>query len=115
MLFWRKLIYWHSELEVEPECDPAARSEAAFTAAPWLRPHGDWDLHMIDCVLPDLADCQGRTIAELDLRAHFGCSVVGIERQGYMIVNPPPGRLCTRATGCCCSAWDRRWRRPRNS
>ena len=45
---------------------------------------------MIDCVLPDLADVQGRKIAELDLRARFGCSVVGIERQGYMIPLPPP-------------------------
>ena len=52
--------------------------------------HPDWDLHMIDCTLPDLADCQGRTIAELDLRARFGCSVVGIERQGFMIPLPPP-------------------------
>ena len=45
---------------------------------------------MIDCTLPDLADCQGKTISELDLRAKFGCSVVGIERQGYMIPLPPP-------------------------
>jgi CPA2 family monovalent cation:H+ antiporter-2 len=40
--------------------------------------------------MPDLADCQGRTIAELDMRARFGCSVVGIERQGFMIPLPPP-------------------------
>ncbi len=60
------------------------------TSAPWLQAHGDWNLHMIDCVLPDLADAQGRKIAELDLRARFGCSVVGIERQGYMIPLPPP-------------------------
>jgi len=45
---------------------------------------------MIDCTLPDLADCQGKRIAELDLRARFGCSVVGIERQGFMIPLPPP-------------------------
>jgi CPA2 family monovalent cation:H+ antiporter-2 len=45
---------------------------------------------MVDCTLPDLADCQGKQIAELDLRARFGCSVVGIERQGYMIPLPAP-------------------------
>jgi CPA2 family monovalent cation:H+ antiporter-2 len=60
------------------------------STAPWLQPHGEWNLHMIDCTLPDLADCQGRQIAELDLRARFGCSVVGIERQGFMITLPPP-------------------------
>ncbi|MBM3856292.1 MAG: sodium:proton exchanger, partial [Verrucomicrobia bacterium] len=37
-----------------------------------------------------LADCQGRPIAELNLRTRFGCSVVGIERQGYMTPLPPP-------------------------
>ena len=45
---------------------------------------------MIDCTLPDLADCQGKKIAELALRSRFGCSVVGIERQGFMIPLPPP-------------------------
>jgi CPA2 family monovalent cation:H+ antiporter-2 len=48
---------------------------------------------MIDCTLPDLADCQGKPIAELGLRAKFGCSVVGIERQGFMIPLPPPGAV----------------------
>ncbi len=87
----RKLIYWHSEMEVgilsAIETDSARMSS---TTAPWLQPHSDWNLHMIDCTLPDLADCQGKTIAELDLRARYGCSVVGIERQGYMIPLPPP-------------------------
>jgi CPA2 family monovalent cation:H+ antiporter-2 len=59
------------------------------TTAPWLQPHGEWNLHMIDCTLPDLADCQGKKISELGLRTRFGCSVVGIERQGFMIPLPP--------------------------
>jgi CPA2 family monovalent cation:H+ antiporter-2 len=87
----RKLIYWHSEMEVEllSVIEPRDRKMEA-SSAPWLQPHGDWNLHMIDCTLPDLADCQGKPIKELDLRARFGCSVVGIERQGYMIPLPPP-------------------------
>jgi CPA2 family monovalent cation:H+ antiporter-2 len=87
----RKLIFWHSEMEVEIlsaiETDSTKMSS---TSAPWLQPHGEWNLHMIDCTLPDLADSQGKTIAELDLRAKIGCSVVGIERQGFMIPLPPP-------------------------
>ena len=55
-----------------------------------MQPHGEWNLQMVDCTLPDLADCQGKPIAELDLRARFGCSIVGIERQGFMIPLPPP-------------------------
>jgi CPA2 family monovalent cation:H+ antiporter-2 len=90
----RKLIYWHSEMEVEIlSVIETADQKMTATTAPWLQPHREWNLHMIDCTLPDLADCQGRQIAELDLRARFGCSVVGIERQGYMIPLPPPGSV----------------------
>ena len=91
MLLWRKLVLWHSQLEIELQTVIAtAEGKMTATSAPWLQAHSDWNLHMIDCVLPDLADVQGRTIAELDMRAKFGCSVVGIERQGYMIPLPPP-------------------------
>lgn len=91
LLLRRKLIYWHCVLEVELQ-NMVQTSETKMTAttAPWLGRHPDWDLHMIDCTLPDLADCQGRAISELGLRARFGCSVVGIERQGFMIPLPPP-------------------------
>jgi len=90
-VFWRKLIYWHSELEVGlNEILAGADQRGSVTAPPWLRLHGEWNLNISECVLPDLADCRGRTMTELTLRAKFGCSVVGIERQGYMIVNPSP-------------------------
>ncbi|MBI5771299.1 MAG: cation:proton antiporter [Verrucomicrobia bacterium] len=87
----RQLIYWHSELEVELlSVIETGDNKMTATTAPWLRPHGEWHLHMVDCTLPDLADCQGKSIAELALRSRFGCSVVGIERQGFMIPLPPP-------------------------
>jgi monovalent cation:H+ antiporter-2, CPA2 family len=91
LLLRRKLIYWHCVLEVELK-NTIENSDSKLTAttAPWLGRHPDWDLHMIDCTLPDLADAQGRSIAELNLRARFGCSVVGIERQGFMIPLPTP-------------------------
>jgi len=94
ILLRRKLIYWHCVLEVELK-NTIQNSESALsvTAAPWLGRHPDWDLHMIDCTIPDLADSLGRSIAELDLRARFGCSVVGIERQGFMITLPGPGSI----------------------
>jgi CPA2 family monovalent cation:H+ antiporter-2 len=87
----RRLIYWHSEMEVEIlSAIETDATKMSATAAPWLQPHGEWNLQMVDCTLPDLADCQGKPIAELDLRARFGCSIVGIERQGFMIPLPPP-------------------------
>ncbi len=86
----RKLIYWHSEMEVElMSAIETGDNKMTATTAPWLQPHGEWNLHMIDCTLPDLADCQGKKISELGLRTRFGCSVVGIERQGFMIPLPP--------------------------
>lgn len=91
MLLRRKLIYWHSELEVGlKEVFQANEQMESDLNAPWLRPHGDWHLSVIDCVLPDLANVQGRCIADLDLRARFGCTVVGVGRQGYMISLPSP-------------------------
>jgi CPA2 family monovalent cation:H+ antiporter-2 len=91
LLLRHKLIYWHSHLEVELQTVmSSAEHKMTGTSAPWLQPHGEWNLHIIDCVLPDLADAQGKKIAELDLRARFGCSVVGIERQGFMIPIPAP-------------------------
>jgi monovalent cation:H+ antiporter-2, CPA2 family len=87
----RKLIYWHSEVEVELQAilEPEKQRISA-TSAPWLQSHDDWNLSVIDCVLPDLADCQGKNLRELNLRTRFGCTVVGIERQGFMIPLPAP-------------------------
>lgn len=91
LLLRRKLIYWHSEMEVElMSVIETGDNKMTSTTAPWLQPYGEWNLHMIDCTLPDLADCQGKKISELKLRSRFGCSVVGIERQGFMIPLPPP-------------------------
>ncbi len=90
----RKLVYWHSELEVElQDVLGSAEGRSSGSAAPWLRPYESWNLGVIDCVLPDLADCQGKSIAELNLRAQFGFTVVGIERQGYMISLPGPDKV----------------------
>jgi CPA2 family monovalent cation:H+ antiporter-2 len=87
----RKLIYWHSEVEFELQTilEPEKQRITA-TSAPWLQSHDDWNLSVIDCVLPDLADCQGKNLRELNFRTRFGCTVVGIERQGFMIPLPAP-------------------------
>ncbi len=91
LLLRRKMIYWHSEMEVELiSVIETGDNKMTATTAHWLQPHGEWNLHMIECTLPDLADCQGKKISELGLRSRFGCSVVGIERQGFMIPMPPP-------------------------
>lgn len=91
LLLRRNLIRWHSELEVElAAVIERGEGRMSSTSAPWLQAHGEWNLQMIDCTLPDLADCRGKSIASLALRSRYGCSVVGVERQGYLIPLPPP-------------------------
>lgn len=89
LMLRRRLVYWHSVLEVELQ-EMLTQGDQKFTGttAPWMAPHSDWDLALVDCVLPDLADCRGRTLGELALRTQFGCTVAGVERQGVMVGNP---------------------------
>lgn len=85
----RRLIYWHSMIEVELEV-MLNQGDQKFTGttAPWMAAHTDWNLSLGDCVLPDLADARGRSLSELGLRTKFGCTVAGVERQGVMVGNP---------------------------
>lgn len=91
VLLRRRFVYWHSTLEVELR-DRLQSGGDAFSALPdtWLASHGDWQLHVVECVLPDHAQCGGQTIAGLALRSRHGCSIVGIERQGIMLSLPAP-------------------------
>ncbi len=84
-----RLIYWHSMLEVELQ-ERLTQGDQKFTGttAPWMAPHGEWNLALTDCVLPDLADVRGRSLGDLALRTKFGCTVAGVERQGVMVGNP---------------------------
>ncbi len=88
-LLRRRLVYWHSMLEVELE-GMLTQGDQKFTGttAPWMAAHADWNLTLSDCVLPDLADARGHTLGELALRTKFGCTVAGVERQGVMVGNP---------------------------
>jgi monovalent cation:H+ antiporter-2, CPA2 family len=85
--FRRKLIYWHSVLEVELQ--ERLDQAPGGTAPAWLMPHGDWKLTLAECMIPDLADVRGRSLGELELRAKIGCTVAGVERQGVLVENPP--------------------------
>ena len=88
VLLRRRLIYWHSVLEVELQERFEEDHKFTVSAAPWLAAHSDWNLTLTDCILPDLADCRGRTLGELALRSKFGCTVAGVDRQGVMVGNP---------------------------
>ncbi len=94
LLLRRRLVYWHSELEVglQDVMGQGPAQRLTSTSVPWAgRKHEEWDLGVSEIVIPDLAECSGRTLAQLGLRQRFGCTVVGVERQGCMIPLPGPG------------------------
>jgi CPA2 family monovalent cation:H+ antiporter-2 len=59
-----------------------------ITRRAWLSDYRDWDLHLQEIKVPDSEHWFGRSLGELALRSRFGCSVVGIERQGYVLSSP---------------------------
>lgn len=88
ILLRRKLVYWGSGIEVEMHEMLGAKDTGATRRAQLLAKYGDWHLQMGDCVLPDLAACRGVSLRKLNLRALCGCSIVGVERQGVMMLLP---------------------------
>jgi monovalent cation:H+ antiporter-2, CPA2 family len=56
----------------------------------WLQEHQEWDLTLGEIRVPDSDAWFGKSLGELALRSRFGCSVVGVERQGYPVPSPGP-------------------------
>jgi CPA2 family monovalent cation:H+ antiporter-2 len=90
-VFSHKLIYWHSEwqstvrdvLAEDPRVATAAA--AAVARGKRLQDLEQWQLHLIDVIVPDHAQCGGQTLAQLAIPAHFGCAVLEVERNGHVI------------------------------
>lgn len=91
LIFSQRLIYLHSKWQVTlkdvftdmPSTDAVRRQSLK-------QQYHDWGINVQEFILPENADCSGATIAELNLRSRFGCSVVEIERQGHTIIAPEP-------------------------
>jgi monovalent cation:H+ antiporter-2, CPA2 family len=56
----------------------------------WLKDHQEWDLSLSEIRVPDSEAWFGKSLGDLSLRSQFGCSVVGVERQGYPLPSPGP-------------------------
>jgi CPA2 family monovalent cation:H+ antiporter-2 len=87
----RRLVRLHSRLEYELRREFQRASHATANSA-WLvalpDATSDWKLDIDEVALPSDSALAGRTLGELAIRSRFGCSVVGIDRQGYGIANP---------------------------
>lgn len=90
-VFWRRLVRLHSKLEIELSEQFKRASHSTSTSA-WSddlpQQTGDWQLDIDEVTLPSDSAHAGKTLGQLAVRKTFGCSVVGIDRQGYGIVNP---------------------------
>ncbi len=90
-VFWRRFIKLQSKFEIDL-LKQLHRASQVTSASAWpdLLPQqtSDWDCEINEVTLPADSAHVGRTLRQLSLRPQYGCSVVGIDRQGYSIVNP---------------------------
>jgi CPA2 family monovalent cation:H+ antiporter-2 len=90
-VFWRRFVRLHGRAEIEiarhfRDASHPAGASAWSSALP--RQTAGWLLDLEEVAVPADSAHAGRTLSEIGLRKHFGCSVVGIDRQGHGIVNP---------------------------
>lgn len=92
LLFWRKLVRWHSRLETDLR-ERLSESGAEANGKPnkhWEQ-HGErWNLGVREHVIAEGSRAAGKAIRDLPLRQMFSCTVAGIERQGHHLPNPEP-------------------------
>lgn len=94
VIFSRRLIYWHSKWQGSLKDVFAARQTLVVTGErQWMKDSASWDINLQEFILPEHAACSGNSIAALEVRSRFGCSIMEIERQGHTIIAPEPGTV----------------------
>jgi CPA2 family monovalent cation:H+ antiporter-2 len=89
--FWRRLVTLRSQVEndLREKMKTAATVGASSgLASSVLERPQEWNLQIDEVVLPTRSDHAGRRILDLGIRQRFGCSIMVIERQGFLITNP---------------------------
>lgn len=91
-LFSRRLVQWHGEWQLSVTSvltgDPKA-AEAEAERERRAQSLGSWDVKLGECVVPDHAGYVGQMLSQLALPSKFGCAVLEIERNGYVITALP--------------------------
>ncbi len=91
VLFWRRFVHLHSRLEIEL-AGQLRRASHAASASGWShalpRQSADWNLDIDEVTLPSDSAHAGHTVGHLEFRRRFGCSLIGIDRQGFAIATP---------------------------
>jgi len=86
ILLRRPMVFLHGMAaeRLQHNLDPGKRDSAAVL----LQRDSDWNLNMEEVTVPQSSLCRGRSLGQMDLRNRFGCSVLGVERQGMVIDSP---------------------------
>ena len=88
VLFGRRMLSLHRWFEDELVTQFRQASSPALTAGlvlPILDAADEWTLDVDEVVLPPQSEHGGKRILDLALRKRFGCSIVGIDRQGVLL------------------------------
>lgn len=94
LVFSRRLLYWHGQWQNSLEDAFGDNQDASRPGQrQWLESSSDWGIQAQDLILPENAACSGRSIADLRVRSHFGCSIVEINRGGHTIISPDPTQI----------------------
>jgi len=90
-VFWRRFVKLQTRLEVRL-LDRLHRASQVTSASAWSdtlpQQTADWNLEIDEVTLPVDSVHAGKTLRQTALRTTLGCSVLGIDRQGFGIVNP---------------------------
>lgn len=91
LLFRKRLVRWHSHVEGELKEEfklASTPGAASGLSLPFMNRPGEWDLDIHELTLPTGSPHAGVAIRDLALRTRAGCSIIGIDRQGFVINNP---------------------------
>ena len=90
-----RLIYWHSTwqssvqdvLAADPDSPDTPRANARQALDQGLE---SWGVKLEDFIIPDDAAYAGCDLAQMAIPSRFGCSVIEVERNGYVITRTGP-------------------------
>ena len=89
IIFSRRLLFWHVQWKTSlDEAFSENLPDDHGQQRQWLQSSSGWDIQLQDVVLPERAACSGQSIAALNVRTRFGCSIVEISRGGHTIISP---------------------------
>ena len=94
-VFSRRLVYWHSTwqssvkdvLNTDSDGPAGARANARTALDQGLE---GWGLRLDEYTVPDDAAYAGHDLARLAIPSRFACSVIEVERNGYIITRTGP-------------------------